>query len=164
MKLSILATYNAGSPYPGAHFRLQPLDMNTANTGVTSDMSPYDYARMMRDEPADERLRPYASGFGTGNPNAAPGSQATTVNKGTAGAFGAYGSNMNQNSTLYPQRRAPGGALLEPLLCVSTWEHVWLRDRGITGKRRFLEAWWEKIDWEVVFERSGFGQSSKQFY
>ncbi|KAL8843519.1 MAG: hypothetical protein Q9170_000023 [Blastenia crenularia] len=154
MQLSILATYNAGSPYPGAHFRLQPLDMNTANTGVTADMSPVEYARMMKGEkgayPVDERLKPYATGLGTGNPN----SPIQAVNQGTAGAFGAY-SPTNQNSTLFSQKRAPGGASLEVLLGVSTWQHVWLRDWGIAGKRRFLEAWWEKIDWEVVFERYG---------
>ncbi|KAL8938092.1 MAG: hypothetical protein Q9211_003370 [Gyalolechia sp. 1 TL-2023] len=159
MKLSILATYNAGSPYPGAHFRQQPLDMNTANTGVTSDMSASEYARMMKGEegtyPVDERLKPYATGLGTGNPNAPP-----AVNQGTAGAFGAY-SNTNQNSTLFGQRKAPGGALLEVLLVVSTWQHVWLRDWGIAGKRKFLEAWWEKVDWEVVFQRSGFGKGRK---
>ncbi|KAL9006632.1 MAG: hypothetical protein Q9188_000592 [Gyalolechia gomerana] len=159
MKLSILATYNAGSPYPGAHFRQQPLDMNTANTGVTSDMSAYEYARMMKGEegtyPVDERLKPYATGLGTGNSNAPP-----AVNQGTAGAFGAY-SNTYQNSTLFGQKKAPGGALLEVLLGVSTWEHVWLRDWGIAGKRKFLEAWWEKIDWEVVFERSGFGKARR---
>ncbi|KAI4289430.1 MAG: hypothetical protein L6R35_001299 [Caloplaca aegaea] len=156
MKLSILATYNAGSPYPGAHFRLQPLDMNTANTGVTADMSPTAYARMMKGEdgtyPNDERLRPYATGMGTGNPNAP-----SAVNKGTAGSFGQY-SNAGQNPS---QRRAPGGALVELLLVVSTWEHVWLRDYGFGGKRKFLEAWWDKIDWEVVYARSGFGKEKR---
>ncbi|KAI4130783.1 MAG: hypothetical protein LQ338_001555 [Usnochroma carphineum] len=158
MKLAILATYNAGSPYPGAHFRLQPLDVNTANTGVTGDMSANQYARMMRGEEGaahanDERLRPYAQGMGTGQPNAGP----PAMNKGTAGAFGMYSKNSSQ---LF-ERKAPGGALVEVLLGVSTWEHVWLRDWGVAGKRRFLEAWWEKIDWEVVFERSGFGQERR---
>ncbi|KAL8908766.1 MAG: hypothetical protein Q9207_000623 [Kuettlingeria erythrocarpa] len=159
MKLSILATYNAGSPYPGAHFRLQPLDMNTANTGVTADMTPNQYARMMRGEEGtyahDERLSPYVAGLGTGQPNAPP-----AVNKGTAGSFGSY-SNTSQISLLHGQRRAPGGALVEVLLGVSTWEHVWLREygfggkNGFGGKREFLEAWWEKIDWGLVSERGG---------
>lgn len=159
MTLSILATYNAGSPYPGAHFRMQPLDMNTANTGVTADMTPNQYARMMRGDegtyPNDERLRPYATGLGTGQSNAPP-----AVNRGTAGSFGPY-SNTNQNSTLWEKKKAPGGALVEVLLGVSIWEHVWLGDHGIGGKRQFLEAWWEKIDWEVVSERSGFGRGKR---
>ncbi|KAL8730037.1 MAG: hypothetical protein Q9166_004361 [cf. Caloplaca sp. 2 TL-2023] len=160
MKLSILATYNAGSPYPGAHFRMQPVDMNTAATGVTGDMHPNEYARMMRGDEGtnqmDERLRVYGKGYGTGNPNAPPPAYV-----GTAGSFGQY-SNTMQNSTLHPeQRKAPGGALIEVLLGVSTWEHVWLRDWGIAGKRKFLEAWWEKIDWEKVYARSGFGSGRR---
>ncbi|KAL8916549.1 MAG: hypothetical protein Q9172_006250 [Xanthocarpia lactea] len=144
MKLSILATYNAGSPYPGAHFRMQPVDMNTTVTGVMANMSAIEYARMMKGEegtnPKDERVGVYAKGDGTGNPNA--------PYTGTAGSFGPYSGTM--------QKTAPGGALVEILLGVSTWEHVWLRDWGIAGKRKFLEAWWEKIDWEKVLDRSGY--------
>src|SRR5262245_45227519 len=33
-KLKILCTYIAGSPYPAAHFRQQPVDMATQTTGV----------------------------------------------------------------------------------------------------------------------------------
>ncbi|KAL8850050.1 MAG: hypothetical protein Q9221_004976 [Calogaya cf. arnoldii] len=160
MKLSILATYNAGSPYPGAHFRQQPVDMNTAATGVTPHMTPTGYARMMRGEEGtnqmDDRLRVYGKGYGTGNPNAP---RPDAPYSGTAGAFGAY-STTSQNTSLHPEsRKAPGGALIEVLLGVSTWEHVWLRDWGITGKRKFLEAWWKKVDWETVFARSGFDPS-----
>ncbi|KAL8775155.1 MAG: hypothetical protein Q9194_003854 [Teloschistes cf. exilis] len=151
MGLSILATYNAGSPYPGAHFRQQALDMNTANTGVVGDMSPYAYARMMKGElenkPASDDLKPYATGAGTGKPNTAP------VYSGSAGSFGAH----SKASREMP-RRAPGGALVDVLLGISTWEHVWLRDWGVAGKGKFLEAWWDKIDWEVVMERSGYGK------
>jgi Fe-Mn family superoxide dismutase len=49
---------------------------------------------------------------------------------------------------------APGGIDVIPLLCVNTWEHVWLRDYGIGGKRAFLEAWWEVINWEEVANAS----------
>ncbi|KAL9581379.1 MAG: hypothetical protein Q9212_003932 [Teloschistes hypoglaucus] len=151
MGLSILATYNAGSPYPGAHFRQQALDMNTANTGVVGDMSPYGYAKMMKGEndenPVRGDLKPYATGAGTGKPNSAP------AYTGSAGSFGSQ-SKISQEMP----RRAPGGALVDVLLGVSTWEHVWLRDWGVAGKRRFLEAWWNKIDWEVVMERSGYGK------
>ncbi|CAL8576891.1 hypothetical protein XPA_002756 [Xanthoria parietina] len=168
MKLSILATYNAGSPYPGAHFRQQPVDMNTAATGVTADMSPTGYARMMRGDEGtnqmDDRLRVYGKGYGTGNPNSPPTPQPPqeAAYSGTAGSFGAY-SATTQNTNLHPEsRRAPGGAVIEVLLGVSTWEHVWLRDWGITGKRKFLEAWWEKVDWEKVFARSGFGSGGRR--
>ncbi|ERS95576.1 superoxide dismutase, Fe-Mn family [Sporothrix schenckii 1099-18] len=54
-----------------------------------------------------------------------------------------------------PDRRPPGGVEAIPLLCVSTWEHVWLRDYGLGadgygGKAAFVEAWWNAIDWEAV--------------
>ena len=44
----------------------------------------------------------------------------------------------------------PGGIEVIPTLCVNTWEHVWLPDWGIKGKEKFLEAWWETIDWDTV--------------
>ncbi|KAI1804128.1 Manganese/iron superoxide dismutase [Daldinia bambusicola] len=50
---------------------------------------------------------------------------------------------------------APGGTDVIPLLCLNTWEHVWLRDYGIGaggvgGKRQFVENWWETINWTNV--------------
>ncbi|KAK4188381.1 putative 37S ribosomal protein, partial [Podospora australis] len=50
---------------------------------------------------------------------------------------------------------APGGVGLEPILCLNTWEHVWLRQFGFqvgnkTGKQVFAENWWFRINWEVV--------------
>ncbi|KAH7328813.1 superoxide dismutase [Stachybotrys elegans] len=54
----------------------------------------------------------------------------------------------------------PGGIDVEPLLCLSTWEHAWLPDWGVGiggrgGKTAFAESWWELIDWEKVTARSG---------
>ena len=62
----------------------------------------------------------------------------------TAGKFGAYSFNHNQKPL------APGGADISILLGVNTWQHVYLRDHGIGGKRDYLEAWWESIDWHAV--------------
>lgn len=50
---------------------------------------------------------------------------------------------------------APGGVDVVPLLCLNTWEHVWLRDYGIGagntgGKRQYVQAWWRCIDWNKV--------------
>jgi len=56
---------------------------------------------------------------------------------------------------------APGGVNLTPVLCINTWEHVWLRDYGLGvkdrrgGKLGYAEAWWNAIDWEKVAERAG---------
>ncbi|KAI1374052.1 manganese and iron superoxide dismutase [Hypoxylon crocopeplum] len=52
-------------------------------------------------------------------------------------------------------KTAPGGTDVIPLLCLNTWEHVWLRDYGIGaggagGKRQFVENWWRCIDWNKV--------------
>ncbi|KAI0409613.1 manganese and iron superoxide dismutase [Xylaria palmicola] len=46
--------------------------------------------------------------------------------------------------------QAPGGADVIPLLCLNTWEHVWLTDYGVTGKGEYVQQWWETIDWEKV--------------
>ena len=93
-ELSILTTYLAGSPLPGAHYRKQEHDQNT----------------MM-----------------------------------AAGSFG--------STSLFPGKEskiAYGGADLDILLGVNTWQHVWLMDYGVGGKKQFLEGWWQAIDWEVV--------------
>ena len=37
-KFSLLTTYLAGSPYPGAHFRKQAVDMNTADTTISESL------------------------------------------------------------------------------------------------------------------------------
>lgn len=120
--LRILATYIAGSPYPGAHYRAQPIDMATTNTGVHGQMTAEEYAR----------------------------SRATQTLAGAVNTAGSFGS-MSKNA----RKMAPGGVELDPILCVNTWEHVWLRDWGVDGKRNFLEAWWEKINWEVVYRNAG---------
>lgn len=57
---------------------------------------------------------------------------------------------------------APGGVELEVLLGVSTWEHVWLLDHGVGGKRRYLEALWNRIDWGVVDKRAAWNKLPNQ--
>ena len=111
-QLSILATYIAGSPLPGAHFRRQPTDMNTEN-------------------PADT---PYASG-------------GLSAIRRTAGAFGSHSGSLDSKLGM-------GGAYLEVMLGVCTWPHFWMGDFGVGGKKAYLEAWWESVDWAVV-ERNG---------
>ncbi|CAD6565217.1 MAG: hypothetical protein ASARMPREDX12_005743 [Alectoria sarmentosa] len=93
-EFSILTTYLAGSPLPGAHYRKQEQDHNT----------------MM-----------------------------------AAGSFG--------SASLFPGKEsklAYGGADIDVLLGVNTWQHVWLMDWGVGGKKAFLEGWWKAIDWDVV--------------
>jgi Fe-Mn family superoxide dismutase len=69
----------------------------------------------------------------------------------SVGAMGAHSAGYNKGPKV-----AYGGIEVTPLLCVSTWEHSWLRDWQITGgKENFLTAWWDRIDWEVVNTLAG---------
>ncbi|KAL5335280.1 Manganese/iron superoxide dismutase [Aspergillus crustosus] len=99
--LHIFCTYNAGSPYPAAHSRRQPVDLAT-----------HSY-------------------------NTALGNQ--------------YAGSMGSHSAK-PNLLAPGAADIKPILCVNTWEHVWMMDYGISGKPEYLERWWDRINWDVVQE------------
>jgi Fe-Mn family superoxide dismutase len=115
--LKILSTYIAGSPYPAAHYRRQPVDMATQTTGIS------------------------------GGENADAISKLRATNK--VGSMGQY-----SGSKVLP----PGGVDVHPILCVNTWEHVYIRDWGVGGKGAFLEAWWDKINWEEVaqnYKQSG---------
>jgi Fe-Mn family superoxide dismutase len=47
-KYSLLTTYLAGSPYPGAHYRRQPVDMNTEDKTVSEAIR-----RMSREAPVN---------------------------------------------------------------------------------------------------------------
>ena len=62
----------------------------------------------------------------------------------TVGSFG-----PNSLSGRKERRTGLGGTLVEPMLCVNTWEHVYMTDYGF-DKRAYLEAWWKSIDWEKV--------------
>lgn len=44
----------------------------------------------------------------------------------------------------------PGGTNIVPVLCVNTWEHVWMWDYGVGGKNDFVANWWGIIDWGRV--------------
>jgi Fe-Mn family superoxide dismutase len=64
-------------------------------------------------------------------------------------AFGAH-SRHGQNISKIP----PGGTSVAPVLCVSTWEHSYIYDFGLNGKRRYLNDWWNAIDWYRVEQRT----------
>lgn len=67
-------------------------------------------------------------------------------------AYGAGKTNAASKKVAF----APGGTDLLPVLCLNTWEHVWLWDYGFGvgqthgGKLAYAEAWWKKINWELV--------------
>jgi superoxide dismutase, Fe-Mn family len=107
--LRIFCTYNAGSPWPQAHYRRQSRDMSNEYVHLASS--------------AAERAR-------------------MSKVQNTAGSFGRH---AGQGNTL-PSGSLSGG----PILCVNVWQHAYLRDWGVAGKRRYLTAWWERIDWGAV--------------
>ncbi|KIV94234.1 hypothetical protein PV10_02021 [Exophiala mesophila] len=103
--LTILATYNAGSPWS----RGSPRRDNR-------DMANHDFRQITRD-------------IQEGNQNA-----------------GAYGNHSHNRALHYE------GTLqdAEPILCVNMWQHQWLPDYGMFGRKAYLKAWWDTIDWQVV--------------
>lgn len=75
-----------------------------------------------------------------------PDSYQSEVALNNVGAFGPHSADAKRKAPKKPL----GGIDIVPLLCVNTWEHVWLRDYGVKGKREYLDKWWAKIDWSVV--------------
>jgi len=108
--LRILCTYNAGSPWPDAHYRRQSRDMNTT------------YAKVVQSPDENERL--------------------STV-QNAAGKFG-----LPPAEPVATLGQLKGG----PILCVNVWQHAYLPDYGVQGKRKYLQNWWNRINWSVVEE------------
>ena len=136
--LRVLATYLAGSPYPQAHWRRQSLDMNTLGGASDAAQSP------VRDWFAKQQQAALDTGRrGGGAAAATPPSPLPPLAQAPARPVGDE------------DRRAPGGVDVVPLLCLNTWEHVWIRDYGWGedgqgGKADYVERWWNVIDWERV--------------
>ena len=63
----------------------------------------------------------------------------------TVGAFGALSRSGKDQAG-----RPPGGAVVHPVMCVNAWEHVYIYDYGLAGKRKYLEDWWNALDWGAV--------------
>lgn len=116
----LLTTYLAGSPYPGAHWRRQNMDMNSV--GGLTDQS-------------GDAVRGYFDAQNHYN-NRSP--------------LHGSGSKFRDEE----RKKNPGGADLIPVLCVNTWQHVWLPDYGCGGKLDFLSNWWRLINWNRVYERA----------
>lgn len=68
-------------------------------------------------------------------------------------SVGAHGPKSTQYQV------ATGGADITPVLCINTWEHVYIQDYGVGafgmgGKREYAEKWWGAIDWDIVRSRA----------
>lgn len=77
-----------------------------------------------------------------------PSARPRYENQQPSNGVGSFGNYTYQG--MVSSKRAQNGFIAFPILCVNTWEHMYLRDHGIHGKRAYLEAWWERIDWAVV--------------
>ncbi|PRT57022.1 Putative 37S ribosomal protein S26A, mitochondrial [Wickerhamiella sorbophila] len=40
-----------------------------------------------------------------------------------------------------------------PILCINAWEHVYLHDYGVAGKREYLRNLFDCLDWKVIISR-----------
>ncbi|KAG9244584.1 superoxide dismutase [Calycina marina] len=77
-----------------------------------------------------------------------------------ANAVGAHGNHSKAPGPTV----APGGIDVQPVLCLNTWEHVYLPDYGVAGKMAYASCWWERVNWSLVARRLGkteFNQPSK---
>ncbi|MCJ1311104.1 hypothetical protein MMC25_004774 [Agyrium rufum] len=126
--LKLLTTYIAGSPDPRAHWRHQPVDMNTVTTNITKGDHEQTYATRLAAAIAAQNQPPKGDNPAVGPMN--------------AGSFGRHAKDASLT--------APGGQNLDPLMCVSTWEHCYIKDYGPARKREYLENWYQKIDWPKV--------------
>lgn len=115
----VLTTYQAGSPYPTAHWRSQGVDMN--NHGGAREGGAVVKEYFDRQNVANRREPIHGSG---------------------------------SDAVSRTNRIPPGGTNVVPVLCVNTWEHVWMWDYGVGGKADFVQNWWNIIDWGRVQELS----------
>lgn len=119
----ILPTYLAGTPFTAGHWRRQGLDMNVHGFGAPA--APAAPGGLPPGYTADDVAVQY-------------------INRQQVGAGNSDVGRFDARAA------APGATEVIPLLCVSTWPHVYLRDWGVAGKRQYLEAWWDCIDWTKV--------------
>lgn len=81
---------------------------------------------------------------------------AQSTPQNTAGAFGSHSASAQGMKSLFMESSGGepskyGGASIIPVLCVNTWEHVWMFQYGVGEKRTYLENWWNRINWEQVW-------------
>lgn len=120
-KFTILTTYLAGSPYPGAHFRRQGVDMNTENDASVN--------RPMRNNILDSDPVNSVGAFGnhaTRKPKLAPG-----------GIDLLPVLCVNLWEHVYLPDYGLGAKFSED-------------GRRLGGKQAYVESWWHTIDWNVV--------------
>ncbi|WPH03651.1 putative 37S ribosomal protein S26A, mitochondrial [Acrodontium crateriforme] len=114
---------------PGATSGGQYRILNTYNAGTPFPEAGYRQQKLDMNNQNEASFKAYQSSSPVNN----------------TGAFGQFSASGKADSKL-----PPGGTSLIPILCVNTWEHVYMRDWGVTGKRKYLSDWWDCIDWSAV--------------
>ena len=84
--------------------------------------------------------------------------QGRDMNNLSAGAFGSHSASQAKDRPLGAPEE------ITPVLCLSVWEHSCIRDFSVHGKREYVDAWWECVDWSVVDARApGVSKSPRVF-
>ena len=110
---------------------------------------------------------------GTPYPEAGYRQQGLDMNTNNASTLGAYQDGHAANKVGSFGRHSepghkqaiipPGGTSVMPVLCVNTWEHVYIYDYGLQDKRRYLVDWWQAVDWDTVYYRTPGEAKQSQF-
>ena len=122
--LKLLVTYTAGSPFPAAHARRQPVDMNTETTNVISGrtLTPCDHNRRL------------------------------TEVQNRIGSFGAYSRGAMESTPLAPGQAQDIVPVLCVKVWEHGWLYDY--GIGPRSKALYLERWWESVDWEYVWQKT----------
>ncbi|KAH8700146.1 putative Fe superoxide dismutase [Talaromyces proteolyticus] len=106
------------------------------------------------------------STYNTGTPYPEAFARQQSVDMNTEPPAPASKKGWGFNNTGASPVLAPGGRMVTPLLCVNTWEHVWLMNYGVGGKDEYLERWWSRVDWNAVEDAhkgcKGYDMSSRK--
>ncbi|KAJ4296034.1 hypothetical protein N0V88_004736 [Collariella sp. IMI 366227] len=102
--------------------------------------------------------------YGAGSPYSAAHWRRQDNDMNNAGTNSADAVEAGKQAPKRPPKKraiyAPGGVDLHPVLCLNTWEHVWLWDFGFgvgqptRGKFGYATEWWKKINWELVLKEA----------
>ncbi|CAG8450546.1 11120_t:CDS:2, partial [Ambispora leptoticha] len=55
-----------------------------------------------------------------------------------------------------PSAPPPNHLRFTPLLVLSVWEHAYLTDYGVNGRDKYIDQFWECVNWEKVDQRATF--------
>lgn len=124
----VLATYLAGSPYPGAHWRRQPYDMNTVDNR----------APLPAGDAVIAAMRP------------PPGDPVEYLERRHQGSWGRV-----PDAAKFAPGGIDLVPVLCVNMWEHVWVHDYgVFREGVDGKANYLENWWNRINWNIVAERA----------